>query len=50
MPENDQGTNFHAVKSHVGGLAWVGDMLCVADTDAIRLFDLRHIWRAEPAG
>ncbi|UWP86637.1 hypothetical protein [Dactylosporangium fulvum] len=41
----DRDGSFHAAKSHVGGVAWVGYRLYVADTDAIRVFDLHNIWR-----
>lgn len=41
----DRHGSFHAAVSHAGGLAWVGDKLYVADTDAIRVFDLGTIWR-----
>ncbi|CAM05395.1 hypothetical protein A8924_6570 [Saccharopolyspora erythraea NRRL 2338] len=34
------------VKTHAGGIAWVGDNLYVADTwGGLRVFDLRHIWK-----
>lgn len=41
----DRDGSFHAAVSHVGGIAWVGYRLYVADTDAIRVFDLHDIWR-----
>lgn len=41
----DRKGSFHAAVSHVGGIAWVGYRLYVADTDAIRVFDLHNIWR-----
>jgi hypothetical protein len=41
----DREGDFHAVVSHAGGVAWVGYRLFVADTDAIRVFDLHNIWR-----
>jgi hypothetical protein len=44
----DRKGSFHAAVSHAGGLAWVGYKLYIADTDAIRVFDLHNIWRAEP--
>lgn len=46
VPDED-GRSFHAARSHVGGVAWVGHRLYVADTDALRVFDLEHIWRTE---
>jgi hypothetical protein len=47
----DRKGSFHAAVSHVGGIAWVGYRLYVADTDAIRVFDLHNIWRtvADPS-
>lgn len=44
VPDED-GKSFHAAKSHVGGIAWYGYRLYVADTDAIRVFDLHNVWR-----
>jgi hypothetical protein len=44
----DRKGSFHAAESHAGGVAWVGYRLYVADTDAIRLFDLHNIWRTIP--
>ncbi|MEX3105316.1 MULTISPECIES: hypothetical protein [unclassified Streptomyces] len=41
---------FRPVGSHAGGIAWVGHTLYVADTRAIRVFDLDTIWRTEPDG
>ncbi|QLY28138.1 hypothetical protein [Nocardia huaxiensis] len=46
VPDREGG--FHAAVSHAGGLAWIGYKLYVADTNAIRVFDLHHIWRTEP--
>lgn len=43
----DRKGSFHAAESHVGGVAWVGYRLYVADTFAIRVFDLHNIWRTE---
>jgi len=44
----DRKGSFHAAKSHVGGIAWVGYRLYVADTTAIRVFDLHNVWRTRP--
>jgi hypothetical protein len=41
----DRKGSFHAAVSHAGGAAWVGYRLYVADTDAIRVFDLHNVWR-----
>lgn len=44
-------SDFRAVRMHAGGIAWYGDYLYVMDTGrGIRVFDLRHIWRAEAEG
>lgn len=32
---------------HAGGLVWYGNLLYVASTNHIRVFDLRHLWRVE---
>lgn len=41
--------DFKQVPVHAGGVAWVGDYLYVVDTSkGVRVFDLRHLWKAEP--
>ena len=44
VPEED-GTSFHSVKIHAGGIMWYGDRLYVVDTDnGIRIFDTSRIY------
>ncbi|HEX5911451.1 MAG TPA: hypothetical protein VFY44_13235 [Thermoleophilaceae bacterium] len=38
------------VDTHAGGLAWFRNRLYVADTDGIRVFDMRRIYRVKPGG
>lgn len=43
--------SFDDVDIHVGGIAWYGDLLYVADTsNGMRVFDLRTILRTDPSG
>lgn len=47
-PYTSGGTaNFRAVRTHAGGLAWYKNLLYVADTDGIRVFDTNKIMRAQ---
>jgi hypothetical protein len=42
--------DFTAVKTHAGGITWIGDKLYVSDTyDGIRVFDMNHIFGTSAA-
>lgn len=41
--------NFRAIHGfHAGGCVWYGNLLYVAGTDRIRVFDLNHPWKVDP--
>jgi hypothetical protein len=40
------GANFSAVDCHAGGAMWYGDLLYVACTDSIKIFDWRYVYSA----
>lgn len=44
----EPGPSWSAIPIHAGGIAWVGDLLYVADTfHGLRVFDLNRIFRAD---